>query len=215
MRLVSSYYNDHWPFDGFDWVSSTASSSKPADLEKGDVLLVWGGADIHPSLYNKKHSPQSGAWGSRPSHRDMVEWTMMQRAVELGIPIIGVCRGAQMLCALAGGYLMQHITGHAGPNHLVVTNDGQEFVVNSLHHQMMVPGKTNHTVLARSKTLLSSVYWDEEKTVDHNDEPELIIFNDVKGFAVQWHPEMMAPHCEATVYIKKALEKHLDLVRID
>lgn len=215
MRLVSAYYDEHYPFDSFSWVTSTAWAHNPNSLETDDVLLVWGGADIHPSLYNKTHSPQSGAWGPRPSHRDMIEWNLMLRAKELKIPIIGVCRGAQMLCALAGGYLMQHINGHAGPNHLVVTNDGQEFMVNSLHHQMMVPANTNHTVLASSKERLSDVYWDELNKVDHNQEPELIVFHDVRGFAVQWHPEMMPLVCEATKYIETALEKHLDLVRID
>lgn len=214
MRLVSAVYNDFYPFEFFNWVSATAVAQLPADLQTDDVLLVWGGADIHPSFYNKKHSPQSGAF-EKPSHRDMIEWQLMKRAQELNIPIIGVCRGAQMLCALAGGYLMQHITNHAGPNHSVTTSDGRQFLVNSLHHQMMVPANTNHTVLARSTQLLSSVYWDEDKRVDHTDEPELIIFNDVKGFAVQWHPEMMNINCPATEYLEEQLEKHLDLVRID
>lgn len=214
MRLVSAIYNEFYPFEFFNWVTAAAVVTLPSDLQTDDVLLVWGGADIHPSLYNRKHSPQSGA-SEKPSHRDMIEWQLMKRAKELNIPIIGVCRGAQMLCALAGGYLMQHITGHAGPNHNVTTSDGKQFLVNSLHHQMMVPANTNHTVLARSTKLLSSVYWDEDKKVDHNDEPELIIFNDVKGFAVQWHPEMMNVNCPATEYLEEQLEKHLDLVRID
>lgn len=214
MRLVSALYNEFYPFEFFEWVTSTAVVVLPTDLQTGDVLLVWGGADIHPSLYNRSHSPQSGA-GDTPSHRDMAEWKLMKRAKEMGVPIIGVCRGAQMLCALAGGYLMQHITGHAGPNHDVVTSDGLKFKVNSLHHQMMVPANTNHTVLAWTPELRSKEYWDESKKVDHNSEPELIIFNDVKGFAVQWHPEMMNVNCPATEYLEEQLEKHLDLVRIN
>ena len=214
MRLVSAYYADYYPFDRFNWVTSCDISNKPEDLTVDDVLLVWGGADIHPSLYNRKHSPQSGAYAF-PSHRDGVEWSMMQQANELNIPIIGVCRGAQMLCALAGGYLMQHITGHAGPDHDVITNEGVTFRVNSLHHQMMVPANTNHTVLAKTSQLRSKEYWDEHKKVDHHEEPELILFHDVRGFAVQWHPEMMHFDCAATAYIETQLEKFLDLVRID
>ena len=81
MRLVSAFYGDWYPFIRLDHVfDSMYDTSNPDDLAPGDALIVWGGADIHPDLYGKSHSPQSGA-GAKPSHRDKVEWALMQRAI--------------------------------------------------------------------------------------------------------------------------------------
>ncbi len=206
-RLVSGYYEDYYPFDSLPIFNSFITTQDPNDLREGDVLIIWGGADIHPSLYKKGRSRLSWA-GEVPSHRDRIEWGLMQRAKELGIPIIGVCRGAQMLCALAGGYLIQHVNGHGG-KHVVQTNDGQKFVTNSIHHQMMVPDRTNHELVAWTPAPLSDVYWDEDTPVARGIEPELIYFNDVKGFAVQWHPEMLDVQSTANQYFLNMIKERI------
>lgn len=209
MRLVSAYFAEWYPFDACAKISSTINSDNPDDLKKGDVLLVWGGQDIPPQFYGKSASPHTGA-ADPPSRRDMIEWNMMQRAIEMKVPIIGVCRGAQMLCAAAGGTLMQHVTGHGG-NHSVITVSGTAFPTNSMHHQMMVPGLTAHEVLAEipADQLRSRVYWDEDKEVDHHQEPEFIWFNDIKGAAIQWHPEFMEKYCPATQFVMNQLHRRL------
>jgi len=209
MRLVSACYPYFHPFDNLVNITEFASAEFPSELQLGDVLVVWGGADIWPGYYNKELSRMSHA-DTTPSRRDTIEWDLMQRAVELRVPIIGVCRGAQMLCALAGGYLMQHITGHSG-THLVHTSEGADILVNSIHHQMMVPAHTNHTILAGVPThsLRSKEYWDEDRKVDHNQEPEFIIFNDVNGYAIQWHPEMMPETSPANQYVLRTLNEQI------
>ena len=210
MRLVSTYYEDHYPFNTFNLFNSFLASNNPGILQQGDVLLVWGGRDIPPQYYGRSHSRFSGA-AEVPTTRDTIEWNMMQRAKELKIPIIGVCRGAQMLCALAGGHLMQHISGHAGPNHTIVTPDGKEYWVNSLHHQMMVPGPAAHEILGQVPVdnLRSKVYIDEHQEVDHKQEPEMVWFNDVNGLAIQWHPEMQDHKALSTLYIKEVVKERI------
>jgi gamma-glutamyl-gamma-aminobutyrate hydrolase PuuD len=209
MRLVSVLYQEFHPFDTWNVFDAFICLNDVDQLRPGDCLIIHGGADIHPSLYNKAKSIQSQAY-ELPSKRDILEWNFIQRARELGCPVIGICRGAQMLCAVAGGYLMQHVTGHGG-SHLIQTNDGREYVVNSLHHQLMVPDKTNHIVYAqiRPDRLRSHVYWDEERQVDHKQEPEFIYFKDIKGFAVQWHPEMLPASNEGTTHLKQVMEENL------
>ena len=101
-RLVSGYYEDYFPFHASGLFKDFSVTSNPADLTENDVLLIWGGEDISPSLYGKKVSRETHA-SEEPSRRDRIEWALMQRAKELNIPIIGICRGAQMLCASAGG----------------------------------------------------------------------------------------------------------------
>ncbi len=205
MRLVSAYYRGIYPFHNLGVFNDFIESSDPGDLTKGDVLVVWGGGDIHPSLYNKPVSKKSWV-GAGPSQRDIVEWSMMQRAKELGLHIIGVCRGGQMLCALAGGHLIQHVSGHSGM-HQVVTHEGQKLTTNSIHHQMMVPDGTEHEVLAQipSDQLLSHEYWDGDEKVDHHSEPEFIYFNGVRGHAIQWHPEMMDEDSVATKFVLREI----------
>jgi gamma-glutamyl-gamma-aminobutyrate hydrolase PuuD len=187
MRILSAMYASYYPFDAWAGATSFAWTTDPADMSKEDVLVVWGGSDISPSLYRKPVSRKTHA-GPSPSHRDAAEWALMQRAAELGVPIVGVCRGAQMLCALAGGYLIQHVDNHGG-THYVTRPNGEEYKVNSIHHQMMYPFDVKHEMLASITPGLSRVHYDVDTDVPMSVEPEFVYFPEIKGFAVQWHPE--------------------------
>jgi gamma-glutamyl-gamma-aminobutyrate hydrolase PuuD len=138
----------------------------------------------------------------------------MRRAAEVGIPIIGVCRGAQMACALAGGYLLQHVDNHGGSGHLVDTSDGKQFNVNSIHHQMMVATeKVDHELLAWSTQQRSAkyIYRDDQEFVTPEGwkEPEFYYFPKIKGFAIQWHPEAMNQASDATRFIMEKIRERL------
>lgn len=207
MRLASALYTDFHPFHVIPTFTTTDVISKVEDVKAGDCLIVWGGADIHPSFYGKGRSQHSYA-SHMPSKRDILEWEMMKRCVELGNPIIGVCRGAQMLCALAGGILAQHVEGHGGM-HIVRTHDGQEFNVNSVHHQMMFPVNTEHNLVAWCKEKRSKVYHDDVGTLQIEVEPEFIHFPKVKGFAIQWHPEAIDDNHPSAKYINTYIKEHL------
>lgn len=192
-----------------------------AKLTKDDCLIVWGGADISPALYKKKLS--SKTWAEPiPSHRDQFEWHFMNQAAAIGIPIIGICRGAQMLCALAGGHLIQDVDNH-GRSHKVDTFDGKKLEVSSVHHQMMYPWNVKHQMVAWSSHKLSRIdkggnvvynYTDvnadgEDIQVEVPCEPEFVYFPEVKGFAIQWHPEFMDDDAEATQYIFQFMKEKI------
>jgi gamma-glutamyl-gamma-aminobutyrate hydrolase PuuD len=113
-----------------------------------------------------------------------------------------------MLCALAGGFLIQHVNNHSG-YHPVVTEDGYEFTVNSIHHQMMYPFDVEHEILAKTQKNLSAVHYDEDNKIVMPFEPEYVYFPTVKGFAVQWHPEMMDDDSPATQYVLDTIEQRL------
>ena len=203
MRLVSAYYEDYYPFNHLPIIDGGTWTNDPADLKAGDMLVVWGGQDISPALYNKRVSKFTHADGI-PSLRDTTEWNLMKKAKELSIPIIGVCRGAQMLCALAGGFLLQHVNNHGG-YHLVTTVDGEEFQTNSIHHQMMYPWDVKHEMLCSIKPARSNKHYDVDFNIPIEEEPEYVYFPEVKGHAIQWHPEGMDRDCEATKYIFKQI----------
>lgn len=218
-KLVSVLYDDFYPFASvinkdhkpFPAVKTLECIDNPNDLTPDSVLLLWGGGDIHPSLYGKKRSKESGAYVNGPSRRDEIEWACLHRAVEIGVPIIGICRGAQMLCAAAGGYLMQHVDNHAGYGHTITTDTGDIYKVNSLHHQMMVPFEVDHELLAWSTQSLSDIYHDEDHILNHiKCEPELVVFPKIKGIAAQWHPEMMKEDAEATQYLLGVINQKIE-----
>lgn len=208
LRLVSACYEDWYPFDGMGLFDKFFATNDADDLRDGDVLVVWGGGDIPPEYYGKGRSSKS--WASpTPSRRDQIEWALIQKAKEIGIPMIGVCRGAQMMCAAAGGYLVQHVSGHGG-NHVVRTHDGKEFITNSIHHQMMFPADAAHEDIAVMPEARSKEYWDVDNVMQNVDvEREYIFFNDIKAHAIQWHPEGMDLNSEANKYVKSQLERTL------
>lgn len=206
MRLVSAVYGGYYPFDGCNLFDDFVATTEPDDLKKGDYLVVWGGSDIPPEYYGKGRSQKSWA-GDKPSRRDEIEWTLIQRAIREQIPVIGVCRGGQMLCAAAGGYLIQHITGHGG-THNVISNDGVVFPVNSIHHQMMVPGDAKHILLAHTKENLSREYWDVNEVHQKWEmEPEYFYFPEIRGHAIQWHPEGLSLQSYANKFVFNKLEE--------
>lgn len=181
---------------------------EPQEMKEQDsMLVIWGGADINSIYY--KHPKHSTTWPG--GLRDRLEWTLMNEAKDRGIPIMGVCRGAQMLCALAGGFLIQDVENHVG-QHEVVTHDGNSFDVNSIHHQMMcmveMPEDTYELLAWREGRSGAPYGYKDDKwfTPDENwKEPEFVYFPKINGYAVQWHPEAMRSESEATQYILKTV----------
>lgn len=84
------------------------------------ALLLTGGSDISPSLYGAEPHKQA----QHPNElRDLVETLCIEAAVEKGLPVLGICRGAQILNATMGGTLNQHIQGDAGTGNYHLGHD--------------------------------------------------------------------------------------------
>lgn len=201
----------------FDALFPLGKRVEPDDILAGkiDALVIWGGEDISPSLYGEKPNKYTGA-NNYLSHRDKVEVTTMNAAIATGTPIIGVCRGAQLACAMAGGKLIQHVDGHH-EDHLIETDEGERLVTSSIHHQMMRPWDTEHKLLAWSTKPRASKYVGEEdreieglptkdgKTV----EPEIIWFPKIKALAIQGHPEFMVSSCDFVKHCLSLTKKYV------
>ena len=169
--------------------------SKDIDDDNG-ILVLWGGEDISPSLYNHVAIPGSGP--EQASLRDRKEVSLASKAMKLRMPIIGVCRGAQLLCVLAGGSLFQHVTGHAtGEDHVVRVNDTDELIMtNSCHHQMMELTDVDHEMIAHSENRLSQRYdgdMNSLATLYPLVEPEIVYIPRVRALCIQGHPEWYDP----------------------
>lgn len=179
----------------FNHLFSEVAMVSPKDIIEGkvDALVIWGGEDISPSLYGRSTSERTHA-KSEPSYRDRVEMELFHAAQTKGIPTIGICRGAQLVCALSGGELIQHVTGHQG-DHSMITDQGKRIVTTSIHHQMMFPfgmPEDAYKLLAWTEEHRSNIYVltdDDVRDQLSQPEPEIVYFRNTNSLAVQGHPE--------------------------
>lgn len=177
------------------------------ELDKDCVMLFESGTDISPIWYNERQ-------GKHTQHpditRDALEMKLSNKAVDLKIPSLGICRGAQLLCVAAGGALVQHIEGHDRP-HPITTNDQVTFIATSCHHQMMFPKYTEHKMLAWASVPRSSMYLDEndKEVPDITNEPEIVWFPTIKGLAIQGHPEWSEKKSPYVKYCRDLVLKYL------
>lgn len=161
-------------------------------------LVIWGGQDISPCLYGEKCGKFTHVLEKEPTTQDKSEVLLAMAALDRKQPIIGVCRGAQLLCAFAGGSLIQDVSNHR-KDHGVLTEDGQRFAVTSTHHQMMFPWKVPHRMIAWAEEL-STTHTDGDNNEivfpveaydkeGHIKEPEIVYFPAINALAIQGHPE--------------------------
>ena len=76
-----------------------------------DGLIITGGADINPARYGQDRSPHTQ---DSEDLRDTLEDTLLAAAMQLTLPILGICRGAQMQNVHLGGTLHQHLPDVVG-----------------------------------------------------------------------------------------------------
>ena len=161
-----------------------------------DGVLLTGGADIGPERYG--HAAETDLFPPEVE-RDDFEFALLSSAVERELPVLGICRGLQLINIHAGGTLHQDVPPHArfdvGPEteaHPVefvegsVLHDlyGGHRQVNSLHHQ---------TVLDLGAGLKATGTSDDGTV-------EGIESDDGRLLAVQWHPEMMRSRADDPVF---------------
>lgn len=117
-------------------------------LDRIDALLLAGGSDIDPATYGAEPAPETGTTWPR---RDAFELALTRAAIERGMPVLGVCRGMQLLNVALGGTLDQHLdeamhlhTWGAFADHEVLLERGslaaraagaERLAVKSHHHQ--------------------------------------------------------------------------------
>ncbi|MFI0981693.1 gamma-glutamyl-gamma-aminobutyrate hydrolase family protein [Streptomyces sp. NPDC021093] len=75
-----------------------------------DALVIAGGPDVEPVRYGAERDPRTGPPAVR---RDAWELALIRAALADGTPLLGVCRGMQLLNVALGGTLVQHLDGHA------------------------------------------------------------------------------------------------------
>lgn len=76
-----------------------------------DALVIAGGADVNPARYGEHPGEHTSGWRD---DRDVSEYALLDAADDLGLPVLGICRGMQVMAARAGGRLHQHVPDLVG-----------------------------------------------------------------------------------------------------
>lgn len=167
----------------------TASRDDDAVLDRLDGVVLAGGSDLDPQLYGEEPHPETT--GLRPE-RDAAELPLLRSALDRDLPVLGVCRGMQLMSVLAGGSLVQHLPEAVGHDrHRPAPG------VYGLHDVRLAPGSRAHAILGDTVTVpsyhhqglasagsLSITGWADDDTPEVVEDPE-------RRFAlgVLWHPE--------------------------
>lgn len=191
------------PFGQF--ASKVIKCKQPLDIthDNNALAIFWGGSDIGTEAYG--HQVSKHATNQKVSERDRNELGALQRCIEFNIPVIGICRGAQLLCVGVGGQLFQHVENHNNGSHAItIKNTGEVVKASSYHHQMMDLFQAKAEIIAFAKSL-SNVHYtgSTDQTIGCDEEPEIVYFSQARGLAIQGHPEWDDPQSR---YVKICLE---------
>lgn len=159
-------------------------------LEEADLLLLEGGTDVNATMYGEKRHVNAEFPDVK---RDKMEAAMFNEAVKLGIPILGICRGSQLICVMNGGKLVQDQQNRY--NHDMQTLQGV-VPVNSTHHQAQFP----YNLTTDKYKLLG---WTEAQSKFHHGgeheemingkhkEAEVVYYPKTRALGIQFHPETL------------------------
>ena len=162
-------------------------------------IVIPGGMDVDPYFYNQDNTDST----TEPIEVDRLDLDAIEIAQMLNLPILGICRGLQIINVALGGSLIQNIDHHSlstdlnqlkGHKILIEKGNilhelfGGETEVNSYHHQAIDKLATTLNVIAQS----------EDDTIEAIEGKNIL--------AVQWHPERMRSNPEVASLFKAFVE---------
>ncbi len=189
IEMSQHYFNAVWDAGGIGvFLAYTQDENRLAEyIDSFDGILFAGGVDIDPAHYGEQVMFDSV---EIDPDRDAFELALYRHVKQSGKPILGVCRGLQLLNVAEGGTLYQHIEGHRqdipgeqrAQKNLIYQGSmlheligKSEIMVNSFHHQ---------NIKALADTLVADAE-SEDGYIEAAHMP-----NHKFCFAVQWHPEI-------------------------
>ena len=218
----SKYFNyENWVKEepGVEIIKLSYQENNLSEIEKCQGVMLTGGSDINPRLYNQPDFLSYCDPNDIDEKRDEFEWKIMQHIEEYQKPLLGICRGLQIVNVFYGGTLIPDIPAFGKFNHAKIIEDKDRE-----HPVEIDPNSFLYSLLGKEKGQINSAH---HQGVDmpgfglvvNAMSPDGIIEGmekrDSKGRAflmlVQWHPERMAN--QQSVFSKNLKASFLDAVR--
>lgn len=171
------------------------------NIEDADFVIFEGGIDVNPEIYGAKKHPKT----DMGAYRDTIDLKNYEIARNLNKPLVGICRGAQFLCAKSGGKLIQD--QFSGPsvhkisvvvNHDLIESNNkerkiEEMETTSSHHQAMYVDNMDpkdYIVLGWTKGIVTNRHLeDHTQIVFPERDMEIVYFRKTNSLCIQGHPE--------------------------
>lgn len=173
------------------------------DLPSADLVQFTGGADVSPSLYNKKPHPQT----QFSVDRDRREQKLFRYCSLNGKRMAGICRGGQFLNVMCGGKMWQHVNNHGlnGTHSAIDTVTKERFQVTSTHHQMMRPAHHGKVIVSANEATVFETTSKKGDPTSPKRSPEFdteaLWYQGNRVFCFQPHPEFTGKDELAARYI--------------
>jgi putative glutamine amidotransferase len=215
------YYLD-WlrEVENVEVITLSAQDNNLSEMGACDGLVLSGGRDIHPKYYGSKNLDYKGAPEYYSEQRDDFEIAAFKQAKDEDLPILGICRGLQLINVICNGSLIQSLDDFSGSkNHLgnpdkihsVSIQPGtllydivghQDGEVNSAHHQAI--DRLGEGLLINSLAAdgtIEGIEWQQK-----SGRPFML--------AIQWHPERMFRfHLEKSDLSKKIKDRFIEEIK--
>ena len=174
------------------------------NLDDADLVQFLGGEDVSPSLYGE-HAHKSTHYNAV---RDEMETDIYNKALALGIPMAGICRGGQFLNVMNGGKMWQDVDNHAinGVHPAYILGNLLRVEVSSTHHQMMRPNYSPEADcqvlmtanLSKFRTHMHDINMAplsivETSLSNEKDDIESVYYASTNCLCYQPHPEFIGP----------------------
>ena len=192
-----------------EWLTADSNFIESKSVADADLIIFPGGSDINPELYKQPVGRYTHFYKN-----------IDERQLEYFHPYLGkkrffgICRGLQLLTAMAGGELVQH-SSHPF-FHRITTYDGKILGTNSLHHQQAYLGNLveneDYQLLAWAENLSSMHLNGNDVDYDIPEdykEPEVVYYPKIKAMGIQGHPEMSGMPIETSEWLVEQVKTHL------
>lgn len=191
---------------GFPEMFARAACNRAESPDAADLVVFAGGSDVDPVFYNENPHPKTF-----PNEaRDQSDIRLYAECIEKGIPMLGVCRGAQFLHVMNGGKLIQDIDGHYGDHPIVDSLTGVTIgKASSVHHQaVLLPESSDFTLLASVRKSQTRWLNDKVKQTGPMTDIEAFFYRNSCCLGVQGHPEYRG-YPFFTAWVLKKIEQHI------
>ena len=155
-------------------------------MDNFDGILFSGGPDIDPAIYGEEKEEKCGEISAE---RDKFEIALYKIAYKRNMPMLGVCRGIQLMNVAAGGTLVQHYDGHQGVTH-DVTIDKDSLLHSFIGKDIISTNSYHHQAVKKCAPIYTPVAYSHEQAsgdVIEAMEDKNALFN----VGIQWHPEIL------------------------